>query len=160
MPSAASGAALSLVRCANEADSDAVTLIQRFESAATRPALTNERAQFDAVGQVVLKLNTPWRDGIMRLVMSPPELMQRLAALVPEPRLRPSTGCARGALRQRPVCGEQFEAVNVWRGSKRNARRSLLRLLRMARSKIVPTFALIKIARGGANSLTLLFALP
>ena len=94
LPSAASGAALSLVRRANGADSDSVTLIQRFESAATRPALANERAQFDAVGQVVLKLNTPWRDGITHLVMSSPGLVQRLAALGPRPRLRP---CARRA---------------------------------------------------------------
>jgi len=38
-------------------------------------------------GQVVLKLKTPWRDGTTHLVMSPLEFMQRLAALVPRPRL-------------------------------------------------------------------------
>lgn len=31
---------------------------------------------------------TPWRDGTTHLVMSPPEFMQRLAALVPRPWLR------------------------------------------------------------------------
>jgi len=36
---------------------------------------------------VVLKLKTPWRDGTTHLVMSPLEIMQRLAALVPRPRL-------------------------------------------------------------------------
>jgi hypothetical protein len=36
---------------------------------------------------VVLKLKTPWRDGTTHLVMSPLEFMQRLAALVPRPRL-------------------------------------------------------------------------
>jgi hypothetical protein len=30
----------------------------------TRPALANERVQTNAAGQVVLKLKTPWRDGI------------------------------------------------------------------------------------------------
>jgi len=35
----------------------------------------------------VLKLKTPWRDGTTHLVMSPLEFMQRLAALVPRPRL-------------------------------------------------------------------------
>ncbi len=35
----------------------------------------------------MLKLKTPWRDGTTRLVMSPLEFMQRLAALVPRPRL-------------------------------------------------------------------------
>ena len=34
-----------------------------------------------------LKLKTPWRDGTTLLVMSPLEFMQRLAALVPRPRL-------------------------------------------------------------------------
>ena len=36
---------------------------------------------------MLLKLNTPWRDGTTHLVMSPLEFMQRLAALVPRPRL-------------------------------------------------------------------------
>ena len=53
----------------------------------TRPALANERVQCNAAGQVVLKLKTPWRDGTTHLVMSPLEFMQRLAALVPRPRL-------------------------------------------------------------------------
>ena len=43
--------------------------------------------QLNAAGQVDLKLKTPWRDGTMHLVMSPLEFMQRLAALVPRPRL-------------------------------------------------------------------------
>ena len=53
----------------------------------TRPELANERVQTNAFGQVVLKLKTPWRDGATHLVMSPMEFMQRLAALVPRPRL-------------------------------------------------------------------------
>ena len=53
----------------------------------TRPALANERVQCNAAGQVVLKLKTAWRDGTTHLVMSPLEFMQRLAALVPRPRL-------------------------------------------------------------------------
>ena len=35
----------------------------------------------------MLKLKTPWRDGTTHLVMPPLEFMQRLAALVPRPRL-------------------------------------------------------------------------
>ncbi len=38
-------------------------------------------------GQVELKLKTLWRDGATHLVMSSLEFMQRLAALVPRPRL-------------------------------------------------------------------------
>jgi hypothetical protein len=53
----------------------------------TRPALSDERVQLNAAGQVELKLKTPWRDGTTHLVMSPQEFMQRLAALVPRPRL-------------------------------------------------------------------------
>jgi Putative transposase len=53
----------------------------------TRPALSDERVQLNAAGQVELKLKTPWRGGTTHLVMSPLEFMQRLAALVPLPRL-------------------------------------------------------------------------
>ncbi len=53
----------------------------------TRPALSDERVHLNAAGQVELKLKTPWRDGTTHLVMSPQEFIQRLAALVPRPRL-------------------------------------------------------------------------
>ena len=53
----------------------------------TRPALSDERVQLDAAGQVQLELKTPWRDGTTHLLMTPLEFMQRLAALVPRPRL-------------------------------------------------------------------------
>jgi len=53
----------------------------------TRPALSDERVQLNAAGQVELKLKTPRRDSTTHLVMSPLEFMQRLAALVPRPRL-------------------------------------------------------------------------
>ena len=43
--------------------------------------------QLNAAVQVELKLKTPWRDGTTHLVMSPLAFMQRLAALVPRPRL-------------------------------------------------------------------------
>jgi len=51
----------------------------------TRPALSDERVQLNAAGQVELKLKTTWRDGTTLLVMSPLELMQQPAALVPRP---------------------------------------------------------------------------
>jgi Putative transposase len=71
------------VRCAAD-DRQALEQLCRY---ITRPALANERIQTNAAGQVVLKLKTPWRDGTTHLVMSPLESMQRLAALVPRPRL-------------------------------------------------------------------------
>ena len=49
--------------------------------------MSDERIQVNAAGQVELELKTPWRDGTTHLVMSPLEFMQRLAALVPWPRL-------------------------------------------------------------------------
>ena len=70
------------VRCAAN-DRQALEQLCRY---ITRPALANERVQTNA-GQVVLKLKTPWRDGTTHLVMSPLEFMQRVAALVPRPRL-------------------------------------------------------------------------
>jgi len=51
------------------------------------PALANERVQCNPAGQVLLKLEAPWRNGTTHLVMSPLEFMLRLAALVPRPRL-------------------------------------------------------------------------
>ena len=36
-----------------------------------RSALSDERVQLNAAGQVELKLKTPWRDGTTHLVMSP-----------------------------------------------------------------------------------------
>ena len=53
----------------------------------TRPAIANERLSVNRAGQVVLKLKTAWRDGTSHYVMAPMEFMQRLAALVPRPRL-------------------------------------------------------------------------
>ena len=70
-------------RCGAE-DRQALEQLCRY---ITRPALANERVQTNAAGQLVLKLKTPWRDGTTHWVMSPLEFMQRLAALVPRPRL-------------------------------------------------------------------------
>jgi hypothetical protein len=53
----------------------------------TRPAIANEQLTLNRADQVVLTLKTPYRDGTTHVVMSPLEFMQRLAALVPRPRL-------------------------------------------------------------------------
>ena len=73
------------VRC----DADERQRLEQLCRTITRPALANERVQINAAGQVVLKLKTAWRDGTTHIVMSPLEFMQRLAALVPRPRLHP-----------------------------------------------------------------------
>ena len=53
----------------------------------TRPTIANERLALNRAGQVVVTLKTPHREGTTHIVMSPLEFMQRLAALVPRPRL-------------------------------------------------------------------------
>lgn len=53
----------------------------------TRPAIANERLKLNSAGDVVLQLKSPYQDGTTHIVMSPLEFMQRLAALVPRPRL-------------------------------------------------------------------------
>lgn len=53
----------------------------------TRPALGHKRLSRTRAGEVVLQLKTPYRDGTTHLVMPPLEFLERLAALVPRPRL-------------------------------------------------------------------------
>ncbi|MGH8607426.1 MAG: transposase [Gammaproteobacteria bacterium] len=53
----------------------------------TRPAIANERLTLNRAGEVVLQLKSPYHDGTTHIVMSPLEFLQRLAALVPRPRL-------------------------------------------------------------------------
>ena len=47
----------------------------------------NERLKRNGAGDVVLQLKSAYRDGTTHIVLSPLEFMQRLAALVPRPRL-------------------------------------------------------------------------
>lgn len=49
--------------------------------------LCESRQTGTPAGEVVLQLKTPYRDGTTHLVMTPLEFLQRLAALVPRPRL-------------------------------------------------------------------------
>jgi hypothetical protein len=53
----------------------------------TRPAIANERLKRNRAGQVVLQLKSPYKDATTHSVMEPLEFMERLAALVPRPRL-------------------------------------------------------------------------
>jgi hypothetical protein len=52
-----------------------------------RPAIANERLKRNRAGDVVLQLKSAFKDGTTHIVISPLEFMQRLAALVPRPRL-------------------------------------------------------------------------
>jgi len=62
-------------------------VLERLCRTITRPALANERLSRNGKGQVVLRLKSPYRDGTTHIVMEPQAFMQRLAALVPRPRL-------------------------------------------------------------------------
>ena len=53
----------------------------------TRPPIANGRLSRNRTGNVVLRLKSAYKDGTTHIVMSPLEFMQRLAALVPRPRL-------------------------------------------------------------------------
>ncbi|MFT3819513.1 MAG: transposase [Rubrivivax sp.] len=62
--------------------------LERLVRYVARPALANERIEYDeGAGCVTIELKSPWRDGTTHLAMTPLEFMQRLAALVPRPRL-------------------------------------------------------------------------
>ncbi len=81
----------------------------------TRPALGHKRLRRTPTGEVVLQLKTPYRDGTTHLVMSPLEFLQRLAALVPRPRLHlirfHGVLAPHAALRAQIVPGEPDQAT-------------------------------------------------
>ncbi len=81
----------------------------------TRPALGHKRLRRTPAGEVVLQLKTPYRDGTTHFVMSPLEFLQRLAALVPRPRLHlirfHGVLAPHAALRPQIVPGESDQAM-------------------------------------------------
>ncbi len=52
-----------------------------------RPPVTDERLHVGADGQVVLQLRHPWADGTTCLAFEPTAFLERLAVLVPRPRI-------------------------------------------------------------------------
>jgi hypothetical protein len=52
-----------------------------------RPAVAQDRLRLTEDGRVVLELKTAWADGTSHLVFDPLDLLARLAALVPRPRV-------------------------------------------------------------------------
>jgi hypothetical protein len=53
----------------------------------SRPPVTEDRQALTPSGHVRYTLKTPYRDGTTHIVLEPLELMARLAALVPSPRM-------------------------------------------------------------------------
>ena len=52
-----------------------------------RPAVSEERLSTDDYGNVIYRFKKPWDDGTTALKLTPIELMERLVALVPRPRV-------------------------------------------------------------------------
>ena len=52
-----------------------------------RPTVAQDRLHLTAEGQVVLRLRHPWSDGTTHLLFNPLELLERLAVLIPRPRI-------------------------------------------------------------------------
>jgi putative transposase len=61
--------------------------LERLCRYVSRPPVSSERLALTASGQVRYTLKTPYRDGTTHIVLEPPDLMARLAALVPTPRM-------------------------------------------------------------------------
>ena len=61
--------------------------LERMCRYALRPAVRQERLRISPEGQVVLDLRRRWADGTTHLVFDPMEFLERLAALVPRPRI-------------------------------------------------------------------------
>jgi hypothetical protein len=52
-----------------------------------RPPVAQDRLHLTAEGQVLLQLRHPWSDGTTHLLFDPLELLERLAVLIPRPRI-------------------------------------------------------------------------
>ena len=61
--------------------------LERLIRYATGPPLAAGRLQITDDEQLTFRLKTPWSDGTTHLLLSPLELIEKLAALVPPPRL-------------------------------------------------------------------------
>jgi hypothetical protein len=61
--------------------------LERLCRYALRPTVAQDRLQLTAEGQVVLQLRHPWADGTTHLLFDPLELLERLAVLIPRPRI-------------------------------------------------------------------------
>ena len=61
--------------------------LERLCRYVSRPPIAVERLALTSAGQVRYTLKTPYRDGTTHIVLEPLDLMARLAALVPPPRM-------------------------------------------------------------------------
>ena len=52
-----------------------------------RPPIAQERLELTADGKVLFRLRRPWRDGARGIRFEPAELLEKLAAMIPKPRI-------------------------------------------------------------------------
>jgi hypothetical protein len=60
--------------------------VERLRRSTARGALSLERLEQDANGDLLYRFNRPWSDGTTGITLSPLERLEKLAALVPVPR--------------------------------------------------------------------------
>jgi len=61
--------------------------LERIARYTLRPPVAQDRLQWTDDGQIRLALRRPWSDGTTHLLFDPVELLERLAALTPRPRV-------------------------------------------------------------------------
>jgi hypothetical protein len=61
--------------------------LERIARYIARPAVAEERLSINSAGEVIYRFKKPWDDGTTALKLTPLEFMERLAALVPRPRV-------------------------------------------------------------------------
>jgi hypothetical protein len=61
--------------------------LERLCRYALRPTVAQDRLRLTSEGQVVLQLRHPWADGTTDLLFDPLEVLERLAVLIPRPRI-------------------------------------------------------------------------
>jgi hypothetical protein len=61
--------------------------LERLRRYALRPPVAADRVRVTEAGQVLLELQHRWSDGTTHLLFEPLELLERLAALTPRPRI-------------------------------------------------------------------------
>jgi hypothetical protein len=85
-----------------------------------RPPIASGRLRFVDAETLVFTLKTHWADGTCQLLLSPQELLEKLAALVPPPRLN-LVRC-HGVLA--PVCTKAVEGQAITRSASTSAESS------------------------------------
>ncbi len=106
--------------------------LERMCRYALRPAVGQERLRISPEGQVVLDLRRRWADGTTHLVFDPVEFLERLAALVPRPRinlvvyhgvLAPRAAWREEVVPSATTDGAVTDAVSICRHNSRIGRR-------------------------------------